>query len=711
MKLLQLTLITLTAIISLAINIGCGGSSSNPAMPSAENSGGNGSLLSGPSGLDSAGEHNVIETLNVSIDPINGSLEIFDSRQGDAHFNVTQPVAPWTELRLLDYEPETGRADVEMIITNPTQIPVFDVRGIMAAEPDSGISLPNADGFSSASSPDPENPNPFLAFNKGESSRAFSGESSHSRVFEMEFEDGVQFPLQFQFIIDCSFPGNCKDVYDITNISVVGSAGPYTEAVVQADILDHQGDVSEAFLTFDGGNLGKINMTRVDGTNTWRGIVTGDMGDEAGRRDGTMTAMSLEQDFPFMIDIWVDYWPGILTEQDWPWQGDDYPLDPEGGMDLGVIADPGGARDSHTLMYDGLAGINDFAPYYLPPVNYYDFNPIFGQDPTWTMWNFARIDASDAGAFSFTNNSTSIWYPWHAQINPIPNRAVWNVADSTPSIHLGPPPDESRYVYQVEPDGHLQLDVCDDFSEGQYTLMARNLEIFEGIVDVPSSLFDDDLLIHGVIPPYTWDTGTSVYANLDQWVGNGLGNVNPSEVRGIDVIEMDVEDIPGLTNPFGGEDSVLLYVLDGPVSANLYKIEVFRVDVDFEGGPFPYLQIPMGGAVHIMTIPIIQKTGSSVVIHPPEAFDIEILPINPNYNANPNAPTICVLVKAGNGEDEYGYADVWLFNAFTGDMVDRVSNETGWMEDTKPFYLDTDDDDFEIHVTREVNGQPMVTIF
>lgn len=99
----------------------------------------------------------------------------------------------------------------------------------------------------------------------------------------------------------------------------------------------------------------------------------------------------------------------------------------------------------------------------------------------------------------------------------------------------------------------------------------------------------------------------------------------------------------------------------------------------------------------------------------PNALDCELLPPNQDYSLNPsqNFPALCVLTsQAGDGFD---FGQVYLFNAYTGQFLEELGTYFGpdpLFKDCDLRHLDTDDDNWEIHVTwYDLNGDAFATVF
>jgi hypothetical protein len=116
----------------------------------------------------------------------------------------------------------------------------------------------------------------------------------------------------------------------------------------------------------------------------------------------------------------------------------------------------------------------------------------------------------------------------------------------------------------------------------------------------------------------------------------------------------------------------------------------------------------MDSVFHMMTINIAYFVNSD---YPVIGHDIELLPVNPNYKLNDTDPTLCVLVHYGSPRKMQG--EVLLYNANTGAFLEAIGSVASpSLPDSDVSYLDTDDGDWEIHVTRtDAAGNVLATVF
>jgi len=336
------------------------------------------------------------------------------------------------------------------------------------------------------------------------------------------------------------------------------------------------------------------------------------------------------------------------------------------------MVDPNSDNCSKIIKYD---------PYYAATSGYVDLQDYDAANTFYQPYPVLRLDAADDGAFSFTNDNYTLPYPGLG--SDIYNDQVWSVFDNFPKLHLGPSPDEGRYYFDMA-DSDVwtrPIDVCDDFTLGQYAIFSTG-----------ETWSPRDLLVIGTMPnSYTHDMVRYV-GNLDAWVGCGEGVVDPDHILGIDVVEyLDTS----------GDDEMYCTVYILEKSASHYEVEVFNI----------YNSAPMwidDFVTHVMTfsVHIPGSMGFEITAH-----DIELLPINNEYELNPSHPTACILISYVVGGVTHG--EVLLYDAVTGAIIESIG-EFGEpaMPQSMVMFLDTDDDDWEIHVTREDSGgNTVATVF
>jgi len=671
-----LSVLLIIALIIFALgNLGCGNNASNPATPS-------------PNGLELADcgagtdGNMIIGVYDLVFDPETMALELVESRNADTHYDITTWAAHHASVSGVSWDPATRILNFDLTISNTTIYDIFDLRVLMLADPASGFELKNPDDYTKLFSPfAPDVVNPFRAYAKSAPNRIFAGGSSHTEHFTVQYPPVVVLPARL--LCECSWPGNCEDVYEISNQTLSGPISTTVSGTITLDAYDHQDDIGQVYVDttpITGGLTWLANM----GGTTWSGSLFNSAGAPAAKYMCMITAHSLASAWDTYDFIEIEVVPGTPVTSGWV--GTDYTINGGCNLDLGVIADPGGPRDSEIVMaqteFKTCDLIVKYGAYYAGYSNYislYDYDPA---NANYQPYPVVRLDAADDGAFSFTNENWTLPFP--SAGSHTYNAQVWSVFDRTPMLQTGPMPADGRYWldYTKMDAMPYPADVCDDFTLGQYALFTT------GATYTPR-----DLVFIGTMPDkYTHDKVRYV-ANLDPWAGMGTGMVDPGSICGIDVIEyVDEYEKIAYTR---------LYVLED--SLGTYQVEVFQITDTAPG---------MGDDTvsHFMTIDIdyLHELEIPIIGH-----DIEILPVNSHYDLNPNYPTVCVLVSLFGASSASSGGEVLLYNALTGAFLESIGDAAKpAMPDSDVHYLDTDDGDWEIHVTRtDAAGNVLATVF
>lgn len=682
----QSPMLIIIALITLITAFGCGSSDSNPAAPSTNNQA---TPQIEANANPENGNTGVLGVYDLIFDPETVEIELVQSRGADAHYDVSAFMSSYCSASLTSWDPVSGIMIFDLTLWNPTLTTVYDLRTLMLAPPSSGIVQLNPDDYTYLFSPfGPGFVNPFRAYGKSVADRAFLPGAVLTEEFQVQFPIPLVLPTPAKLLVECSYPTNCEDPYMIHNQVASNPVNSTTSATITLDVFDHQDNVVSVAVDTTPITGGHTWLTSIS-PDTWQGTVINSAGAAPGTYFCLISALSDIE--PMKL---YDYVEIIVIPDAGPlpgWTSVDYPIpDACCELDLGVIADPGGARDSNILM------VKDYST---------NCDSVYKYDANYTSWNYyvdtvttldsnyadyaaypiKRIDAADDGAFSFTNENWTDWFKTYAGTN-VYFAQVWNVLDNNPSLHTGPYPDDSRYYNDLMYDAYIRpADVCDDFELGQYALFTSDVDYTP-----------EDLGFLGVMPnTYTYDR-VLFNADMDAYAGLGDGEVNPSGILGIDVIEgMGELDDAGMV------DAANLYVLEQ--SGYLYQVEVYQVLDTASGLAFDFIH-------HVMTINIDEYVNMDYWV---EGRDLEILPINPYYMLNATDPTVCVLVSY---LDYFGklQGEIFLYNASTGAFLEAIGSSpaTSALPEHDVQYLDTDDGDWEIHVTsRDATGAPIATIF
>jgi len=666
-------LISLMLILALGA-LGCGSSLTDPVSAPADQIG---AQSADTGSQDSAA---IMGIYDVTFDPDSMSLESTEVRDAQTHYNITPFLSGHVVFNLIGFDPLTRILDFEMQITNPSALDVYDVRGLFLSPSISGYSLMEADDYTKLFSPfPPDVVNPFKAYAKSTPDRIFKAGATHGQKYRVKCPVIVTLPLKFRMLIECSWPSNCEEPYLIDNQALSNPISTIVHGTISMDVFDHQKNAGPVSVDTTPITGGLTSLTNTSG-DTWSADIFNSTGAPAGTYKCLISAETIGTNYAIydFVDIEVIPW---TPTSGWGWV--DYPLPGDVcSMDLGVIADPGGPRDSNILMAGNgelCSTVNKYAPYYTVSGTYVDLVDYDPNNAQYQPYPVLRIDASNDGAFSFTNTNSTLPYP-NATSN-VYNNQIWSAFDNVPYLHMGPDPNEGRYYFDYWPDAKsYPVDVCNDFDLGQYALFTTG-----------ASTESDDLIFIGTTPSsYTHDK-VKFLTSLDPWIGIGDGLVDPGSIYGIDVYSYKP--------PTGGPDVAMLYILED--SGGMQQVEVLWV-VD-TGAGWDYDMVGPS-----MTINISYLTN---LPYPALGHDIELLPIHKDYQLNPHDPVLCVLISWYVGPVTNG--EVLLYNANTGAFIESIGSlASPSLPNCNPKYLDTDDDNWEIHVTRyDSASTPLATVF
>ncbi len=228
-----------------------------------------------------------------------GTLTALPARQMLAHYNFTPYVQPpacndCLALQINSFNPATRILDVDVFVRNPTPLNARDVRGILFTD-DYGHLLTNDDGWTAYwDIPGGQDINPFKAFAKDDPQRIFKGGEENTENYLIYIPQPPNWNKIF-FAIDGSWPGNCKEPYNIDNFMMKDVLYQYVgaSAGVSVDVYDWQDDVGSVGLTApDITGVEFVDFTHGAG-NTWDADLVNVLGKESGEHRVLITATSL----------------------------------------------------------------------------------------------------------------------------------------------------------------------------------------------------------------------------------------------------------------------------------------------------------------------------------------------------------------------------------------------------------------------------------
>ena len=269
MKQLILNLLLSVAIISMLGTIGCGGTGAGPTLPSGLD----------PVTANAAPETNgsgILGVYDVVFDSDTNVIEAFESRDVDQHYNITTFIRPSVVVSLVSYNPAIQQLIFNLQITNPSALTAYDVRGILIDSAGLGYMLQNYDDYTMLFTPTGLE-NPFIAYAKGVTGRAFGPGLTYIEQFQVGIPAGIVPPFNFTVIVECSYPGNCDDAYEISNQTVSNAISAVTSGIITVDVFDHQGDLNQVLVDTTPITGGITPLVPAGGTK-WAGAVVNTMG-------------------------------------------------------------------------------------------------------------------------------------------------------------------------------------------------------------------------------------------------------------------------------------------------------------------------------------------------------------------------------------------------------------------------------------------------
>jgi len=189
--------------------------------------------------------HSLLGLWSIDFDIENHIATLTPDRSPETHYNATSLIPP-PEIIVNSYDPASHVIDVDVTLTNPFNVDVYDVRGIVFVDAVFHYLL-NPDNWTPLYDiPSGYPVNPFRAFAKSIPNRKFAAHSQQTENFQIYLPQGN---TNVQFAIDASYPGNCEEPYLIENFSqdnLFEYAGSSTTATVYA--YDWQDNVNHVSL-------------------------------------------------------------------------------------------------------------------------------------------------------------------------------------------------------------------------------------------------------------------------------------------------------------------------------------------------------------------------------------------------------------------------------------------------------------------------------
>jgi hypothetical protein len=189
--------------------------------------------------------HQLAGIWQININPHDKIIFVTPVKSCDSHFNVTQVIPP-PEIELGSDPTGADVLDIDVTITNPFPIDVFDVRGIVFSD-NIGHYIKNNDGWTPLFDIPGGLPiNSFKAFCRDIPSREFQGLTENTENIRISCPNEN---YSIQYAVEVSFPANCQEPYEITNF---GHEPVYdiqdSQGMAQVYVSDWQDDINAVYL-------------------------------------------------------------------------------------------------------------------------------------------------------------------------------------------------------------------------------------------------------------------------------------------------------------------------------------------------------------------------------------------------------------------------------------------------------------------------------
>jgi hypothetical protein len=262
--------------------------------------------------------HNLLGIWTCDFDIESNSCIISAERSASQHFNVTS-VIPSPNIVIRSYDPVTQIVDVDVYISNPYPVDVYDVRLIIFTD-NAGHMLINDDSWTSLYDIPGGLPiNPFKAYAKEIENRKFAGTKMYAENLQILLPGGNPYVI---FAIDVSFPGNCEEPYEILNFyhgCLYNLMGKSTFCYV--NVYDHQSDENSLSLYCPDIIGNSLISFEYQGSNIWRAFLVNNTGAPEDEYTGYLIATSVNSGLLASYnavkiivsspkDGWVNTWGG-----------------------------------------------------------------------------------------------------------------------------------------------------------------------------------------------------------------------------------------------------------------------------------------------------------------------------------------------------------------------------------------------------------------
>jgi len=235
--------------LGIMMAVGCAGGYNHPQSPTPPSE----VPYEPDSIMGSASQHILWGMWRLAYDSNTREVFPIPIRNQVVHFDITQMIAPpacddCLTISVLEFKPVKKYIKLKIAVRNPSQLTGYDVRGIALSSVD-GFLLVNADSYTDLwDDGGAVSINPFKAFATDQPNRAIAPGTAHAKIYEIDYPTFADL-LDTNIIIDASWPGNCKEPYEIGDFlqdnSILSEGGSTN---IQLSIYDWQYNAQDVYL-------------------------------------------------------------------------------------------------------------------------------------------------------------------------------------------------------------------------------------------------------------------------------------------------------------------------------------------------------------------------------------------------------------------------------------------------------------------------------
>ena len=245
------------------------------------------------------------------------TIEVLEDRTIAVHWNVRPlledpmwcPNMNCIVVYLTGVDPINKVYTVDVHLRNPSNMVGYDVRGIMFLKPDKAIALLNPDDYIDLYDPLAQI-NPFRSFAKTAPNRQFPPAGEYNEIYKIHIPPPP--PLfNINYAIDVSWPGNCREPYDIEDIEYTGALTPSGgSGKISCKVYDHQDDIESVQVDLHGITGGVEDLVYDPLAGEWSVTFSNLSGADVGQYKCLLSAKSTDYFLKLYNYVTVEIIPG-----------------------------------------------------------------------------------------------------------------------------------------------------------------------------------------------------------------------------------------------------------------------------------------------------------------------------------------------------------------------------------------------------------------